>query len=213
MSETAAAVADAPALTEIPAGGAQATATTVAKVAEVPAAKSDDKATVSTEPTASGVPEKYALAVADPALVTAEHLTAFEAEAKAIGLTQAQAQATLDRRIEAMVAQSEQFRGETEADPVYGGAKLTETQQMAESVLARFAPKGTPLGDRFRAVMSQSGYGNELSVVAILAQIGKAMAEDTPAGGGKESVTEKPVRAADRAYAKTTSAHVFQNQS
>lgn len=147
----------------------------------------------------AGPPEKYDLKVPEgaEALVDAGMVTAMGTRAKAKGWTNEQAQAELDEVADAIAAQSAGFRTITEADPTYGGEKLQDTQRLANLALDRFAPKGTPHGDELRADLARSGYGNKLSVLAFIAQIGKAMAEDrpgAPAGGGgsggEKSLTE-----------------------
>lgn len=210
MAETAAATAEAVAPeTTKPAGETTAAAESAAAsttVAAEAATQTDTDAPAGTEQPASGPPETYALEVPEGGPVSAEGLKAFEAEARLLGLTNAQAQAHLDRQLDAFQAQAEADLAATKADPVYGGAKLAETQRHAAAAYKRFAPEGTPHGDALRALLRDSGRGNALAVVAFFASIGKAMAEDRPIGGGHgQAGGEDTVRLADRMYANTTS--------
>lgn len=145
--------------------------------------KKDDKATGDNGGTPKA-PEKYDLVVPDGAAewLGANEVKQIETLARANGMTNEQAQAALEAHADRLVEQSAAFRAETEAHPVYGGAKLEETQRLAGSVLDRFAPKGDPLNDAFRRELVASGFGNKLTVVSFLARIGKAMAEDKPSG-------------------------------
>jgi len=209
MSETATAVAEQPApettqtAGEIAAAAAAAAAATTA-AAETATQTETTPATETAAP-ASGPPEKYALTVPVEGIVSAEGVQAFAEEARALGLTNAQAQASLERRIDGFLAQSDADLAALTADPTYGGAKLAETQKFAESALNRFAPKGTPHGDGLRSLLRESGRGNALGIVAFMAAIGKAMAEDRPVGGGDGRTSDAPVRLADAMYAGSTS--------
>jgi hypothetical protein len=121
-------------------------------------------------------------------------LTQFETKARAKGWTNEQAQAALDEGAGEAMTLSSAWKAETEADPVWGGEKLGETQRLANLALDKVAPKGDPIGDRFRALMLKGAAFNELSVVATLAKLGKLMAEDTPivgSGGRKPAGDSK----------------------
>jgi hypothetical protein len=153
-----------------------------------PAAKAAGDAGTTTPPV------KYTLAVPKGAegYIDTSDLKALEKDAREAGLTNEQAQAAVDRYADTMAAKSKEFREETAANDVWGGDKLADTERLATSVMDRFAPTGDPLNDRLRMHLAKSGLGNELSVVSFLARIGKAMAEDRPAGGsgggGKQEV-------------------------
>lgn len=130
-------------------------------------------------------PESYSLKV--PAghehFLDATDLKKFEAEARANGLSNEQAQAVIESEATRLAAVSAEFRAETEADQTYGGDHLVDTQRFVKTALDRFAPTGTALGDALRRDLEKSGFGNKLSVIAYLANIGKAMSEDRPGGG------------------------------
>lgn len=133
-------------------------------------------------------PETYTLAIPEGAkgLIDETDLKAFEAQARAKGLSNDQAQAILAEQADALATQSAAFRTTTEADPIYGGAKLPETQRLAALALDKLRPAGTPHGAAFRSMLVKTGYGNHLEVVSLLADLGKLMAEDThvASGGG-----------------------------
>jgi len=194
---------------ETPAAGVQPGVTPAAAGTETPAvAAGQPEATpeAGTPAPVAGPPETYALTVADDGVVTAEGLKAFEEEARTLGLTNEAAQAHLNRRIDAFYAQSDADIAAVEADPTYGGAKLAETQRLAESALNRFAPKGTTHGDAIRDLLRGSGRGNALPIVAFMAEIGRAAQEDRPVTGGNNVPAEKPKSDAEVFYPPETAA-------
>lgn len=133
-------------------------------------------------------PEKYALTIPDDAKtwITTDDLKEIEVAAREAGWTNEQAQEAVEKHADRLIDQSAAFRAATEADETYGGDHLAETQRLAQSALDKLRPAGTPQGDAFRGLLGRSGYGNKLEVVAFLADLGKLMAEDSPAhaGGG-----------------------------
>jgi len=129
-------------------------------------------------------PEKYELTLPDGDWLDASDLTAFEAQARAKGLTNEEAQAAIEEHADQVAARSQAFRAVTEKDPTYGGANLKESTRLANLALDHIAPKGDPLGDEFRRDIAKTGYNNKLSVLAALVRVGKLMAEDSPPGGG-----------------------------
>jgi len=162
-----------------------------AKAATDAAAKkaTDDaaaKAAADAEAAKSKPPAKYEFKKPDGSdyFLTDTTLKEFEARARAKGWNQEQAQAVLEEESGLVMARSNAWRTETEADPTWGGEKLAETQRLANLALDKFAPKDDPIGARFRALMLQGAAFNELSVVVSLARLGKMMAEDTPIVGG-----------------------------
>jgi len=181
-AETAAATAAA-------AASAAGTKTPEQLAAETAAATAAATATTDAQRTAAALAAKaaetFALAIPTGAetYLDATDLVQIEAQARARGLTAADAQRALEEHVDRLVAQSAAFRAETDADATYGGDHLSETQQHATRVLDRFAPVGAPLHDRLRGLLAKNGMGNELSVVSFLARIGKAMAEDPVVAG------------------------------
>lgn len=150
----------------------------------------DDKGSKDGKPAGTPkAPEKYELTLPEGGRLTANDLKGIEAVARAEGWTNEEAQARLNAHSEAIEAQSAAFLAETEADPTYGGEKLEETQRLARAVLEKVRPAGTPRGDALRGILNRSGYGNNLEVIAFLADLGKMMREDgheqAPGGAAK----------------------------
>lgn len=140
----------------------------------------------------TGAPEKYELSLPkEQERLDADDLKAIEVVARAKGWTNEEAQAQLEEHLEAIETQSNRFLEETKSDPVYGGDKLDQTVALANKALDRLHPKGTPEGDRFRKLLTKSGYGNNVAVLAHLAKLGKMMAEDKSALGAGEGGGEK----------------------
>lgn len=144
-------------------------------------------------------PETYALSVPEgaEAYLDANDLKQIEVTARAKGWTNEEAQGAIEEHADALAAQSAAFRSQTEKDTTYGGEHLQETQRLVGVALDKFAPDDEPLGKALRRDLARSGYGNKLSVVSMLARIGKAMSEDQPgltaskgAGPKKLSATE-----------------------
>lgn len=129
---------------------------------------------------ASKAPEKYDLTLPAGGRIDAQDLTAIETLARSQNWTNEEAQQRVNDHAAAIDAQSTQFLETTKADATYGGDKLPETLKHASAALDHFRPKGTAQGDAFRALLDKSGYGNHLAVVSLLADLGKAMAEDAP---------------------------------
>jgi hypothetical protein len=128
-------------------------------------------------------PEKYALTLPEGTRLDATDVAAVEQLAKANDWTNEDAQAELVERSTAFDAIAARFLAETTADPDYGGDKLADTQRLANLALDRLQPKGTPRGDRTRAMLAKTGYGNHIAFVALMADVGKLMAEDSPIVG------------------------------
>jgi hypothetical protein len=137
------------------------------------------------EPPARVVPDKYTLKVPEAArdYLDDSDVATVSAMAKEHKLTNEEAQQVLEQEATRIAAQSASFRARLDADTVFGGEKITETQRLGNAVLDRFAPTTDPLGKEIRQVLVKSGFGNHLAIVAFLAKIGRAMAEDAPSGG------------------------------
>jgi hypothetical protein len=146
----------------------------------------------------TGAPEKYELTVPEgaEAYLDADDLKHIETVARAKGWTNEVAQEAIEEHADALAAQSAAFRSQTEKDSTYGGEHLAETQRLVATVLDKFAPDDDPLGKALRRDLARSGYGNKLSVVSMLARIGKAMSEDQPgqtsASGGLKAKKKTP---------------------
>lgn len=153
------------------------------------AGSSDTPAADGTPPTPAetpaGAPATYALVVSPESetWLDATDVKTLEGQAKTLGWSNEQAQRALEMTAQQRQADSRTFRASIEADPVYGGDHLAETQQHANLVLDRLRPAGTPDGDALRHLLTKTGYGNHPQVVGLLADLGKLMAEDQPAHG------------------------------
>jgi hypothetical protein len=95
----------------------------------------------------------------------------------------AAAQAALQRVHDDLSAQSQRFLTDLQADTEVGGDNLAAAQAHASRALDRFLPATTEEGQQLRTAMNKSGYGNYRPLVKLLARIGKAMGEDSPAAG------------------------------
>lgn len=139
-------------------------------------------------------PAKYALAIPEGARLDAADLTAIETAARAQDLSNEDAQAIVAEHAATLDAIAGRFLEETTADPVYGGEHLADTQRLANLALDRLQPKGTPAGDRTRAVLQKTGYGNHIVFVSLMADVGKLLAEDAHVAGraGTEATKKSP---------------------
>lgn len=173
--------------------------TTAAEKAAVDAKPGDRKAE------APHVPESYALTLPADSALAPEDLPAFEVEAKALGLSQAQAQSLVQHRSDANAALRDQLRTELEADPVLGGANLAKTQQHAIAGLEYVFPKGTKGNDLIRDFLDKSGFGNHVEIVREFARIGKARSEDGHVAARATTQTTETIPTKDVLYSKTTS--------
>lgn len=156
------------------------------KPADKPAEKPVEGDGKPAEKPAEGAPEKYTLKIPEGAesWLDDSDLKALETKARAKGLTNEQLQQVVDERADELAAQSAVFRAATEADPIYGGDKLQETQRLSKLGLDRVRPAGTKEGDAFRTFLNKTGYGNHIEVVKVFADLGKLMAEDGHVQGG-----------------------------
>jgi hypothetical protein len=154
----------------------------------------------------SKVPDKYELKVPEGGAVhvDATDLAAVEALARKNGWSQEDAQAYLDEHVAGAAALSERFRQETLADPDYGGEKLAATQRLTKQLIDRIRPEGHPRRESFLKLLNRGGYGNNLDVVAFMADVAKLMGEDTGAGSGRSGEGAKRT-AAEILYDNPTS--------
>lgn len=194
-------VVDGAAKVEAPAGETAEAKTTreaaeaaAAATVETPEAKATREAT-ELAVKAPKAPDKYELKVDKDAAVfiDGDDLKLIEKLARDKGLSNDQAQSIIGDRTAALAAQSEAFRAVTEADPTYGGDHLEETMKFSKIALDKLRPAGTPQGDAFRKILVKTGYGNNLAIVSLLADLGKSMAEDMPGGGLGGGGAEKTV--------------------
>lgn len=112
------------------------------------------------------------------------------AEAKAAGLTQNEAQAIVDARLDSYAKAAETYATALKADKELGGDKLPETERLAK--LARdvmFPPKSE--GAAFADRLFKTGAGNHPELVRAFVRIGKLLAEDKP---GRTTATDAPAQ-------------------
>lgn len=143
-------------------------------------------------------PIKFDLKLPKDSQLDPAYVDKIEAEAKAEGLSNEQAQARLERdnqlRTEvlnqqqmSMKAQSEKWVEELKADKDFGGEQFKENVSMAKRALDRFADPA------FRKILDDTGLGNNPHLVRAFARIGKQMAPDKLVIGSTGS-TGKPSR-------------------
>lgn len=158
-----------------------------------------------TQTAESKAPEKYELTIpdADKAYVDARDLKMFEDLARKAGLSNEDAQAYLEEQLETTRAQAASYLAETKADKTYGGDKLEETKRLAQSVVDKIRPAGHARRDSFLRFMGRGGAGNNIEVLSFLADLGKAMGEDSV--GHTRTASGETKSAADKLYDNPTS--------
>jgi hypothetical protein len=125
-------------------------------------------------------PDKYELPKDGP--LGEADLAALTTEAKALGLTQAQAKQFVEQRAAAIDAVANTDYEELKNDPKIGGDKLPETEQLAEKGLAWFLSHAdADEAAAINALLVTSGKGNYKGLVRIFRAIGQLQAEDNPA--------------------------------
>lgn len=208
MPETAAAVLETPATTTPPAAAATATPPPAVPppatppAAATPAAETEPARTAA-EP--AKAPEKYTLTLpAESPFVDAD-LAVFSAQAKALALTNDQAQALVNGHVETVRTLSAQYLAEAQADPEIGGTKFAETTALAIKGLDWLFPADVPGTADVKALLNKTGLGNHKALIRAFARIGRAKQEDTAvAGTTTHSATKKDP--ADVLYGGGTSA-------
>lgn len=156
------------------------------------------------ETPAPGAPEKYELKRPEGGPITDEDLKRFEGTARALNLSQQQAQDLLDRldadAVARTEAQSAAYLTELKADKDLGGDKFTTTTALAKKGLDA-ALHDSPAAERelIHAFLAESGLANHKALVRMFARIGHMVSEDTLVGGGKAGGAAE-VSAADRLY-------------
>lgn len=133
---------------------------------------------------AEGAPEKYEFQAPEGKEYAAETLADFAEIAKELNLTQDAAQKLLDKMAPSIQArqmqQVEAIRNEwaeaSQTDKEFGGDKLNENLAVAKKALDSF---GTP---ELRALLNESGLGNNPEVIRFMFRAGKAISEDTFVG-------------------------------
>lgn len=131
-----------------------------------------------------GAPEKYEFTPPEGKEFDAEVIGQFSDIAKELNLSQEAAQKLVEtmgpKIAERQMAQIEMVRNEwaqqAQTDKEYGGEKLQENLAVAKKALDSF---GTP---ELRALLNESGLGNNPEVIRFMFRAGKAISEDTYVG-------------------------------
>ena len=182
-----------PPATPAPAGSETPTPDAGTPAAEAPPASSPPQSTAAPEAKA---PEKYEFVVpeATKAYADPDVIDRVSQIARANNWPNDVAQLALEEHLEAVRIQATTWETETNADPEFGGDKFSETQRLATKVIDRVRPQGHKRRDSFLSFLGRGGAGKNIDVVSFLADIGKLMSEDSPAGG-RGSVGSAPADA------------------
>lgn len=131
-----------------------------------------------------GAPEKYEFQPPEGKEFDPEMITAYSDVAKELNLTQDAAQKMLDkmgpimeqRQNQQIEAVRTQWADAARSDKEFGGEKLAENLSVAKKALDQF---GTP---ELRALLNDSGLGNNPEVIRFMYRAGKAISEDKYVG-------------------------------
>lgn len=171
----------APAAASTPVTAAPAT-TTAAPAAATPGLMTGDPAKAAVA--APVIPEKYEFAKPKDGAMVPDDEAELVAEAKALGLTQEQAQKFYDARLASHKATNEsialaqaQFRAQAMQtvmnDPVYGGAKFEASKLNANRLIAQAGEEGKA----FAALLAKEGLDVEPTLFRFLAKLGSNTGE------------------------------------
>lgn len=139
-----------------------------------------DKATAATPP------EKYELKLSESTPFTSDDLDLFAAKAKALGLTQEQAQAMVASDEQAVSETALRYYEQLTADTELGGQHLQASVDLARRGRDVLFPKDTPGRELISGWLERTGLGNHPELVRAFARLGKMVAED---GGMKAKST------------------------
>lgn len=175
--------------------------------AESPEAKLEREAA---EAKANEVPETYeAYKLPEGVQVDEALLGEFNAVAKELGLTQAEAQKLVDLQAktaaagetgreeflaQALKTQSDAWVNEIKSDPELGGAKFDATVSTAVKAISTF------FGDDFRQLLNDSGIGNNPALIRGMHKIGLAISEDKLVIPGSDASATENVSAAQAMF-------------
>jgi hypothetical protein len=163
------------------------------------------------------VPDKYDLKAPQGVTLEQAALGEIEASAKALGLTQAQAQKFLEHKLAEGKEQAEfqktfldeqrkVWNGDLAKHPKYGGQNLTATAEHARRVLDRFAPPSLVWqGKTLPQLLEETGFGDHPLVNIVLSEVGAAMAEGKVGSGPTAPGSKRELSADEKlrnAYAK-----------
>jgi len=167
-----------------------------------PEEKKDDK--VDQTKDGNSKPEKYELKLPDKSPVEPSRIAEIEAEAKAQGLTQEQAQGLVDREhkvvtnlLDAHNKRVESWLQEATSDKEIGGLEINRNIELAKRVVDTF---GTPL---LKQQLEATGFGSHPELLRLFVRIGKASGEDRLVAGSK-GIAPKPKSAADLLFGDET---------
>jgi hypothetical protein len=135
-------------------------------------------------------PEKYALKLPEGGRLSERAIGYVERIAREVDLSNEDAQKVLAYMGEQNGALSAEYLAATKADKDVGGDKLEASQTVARQAIARVRPDGHPRREAFIKMLNETSLGNQVEFVAFCADLGKLMAEDSPArgNGGSPSV-------------------------
>lgn len=178
--KTATPAATAPAVTQTPAAAATKVADPAAKAGDPAAAAPAETVLTGGKP---ADPIKYELTLPKDSVLDAAHVAKIEAEAKAEGLTNEQAQGRLarDNQLKAemlnqqatsLKEQSAKWVEELKGDKDFGGDNFKENVSHAKRALDRFADPA------FKKILDETGLGNNPHLVRAFARVGKQMGND-----------------------------------
>jgi hypothetical protein len=165
-------------------------------------AETDAKAKAEADAKAKQVPEKYEFKTPEGIKVDAEVTASFEAEAKALGLSQEAAQKLYDlgaQAVQKQVAETqsgikslqESWLVASKADKEFGGDKLTENLAVAKSAMKFATPE-------LKDILNASRLGDHPEMIRWMYRVAKAMQEDKHVTGNTAPPTTKSV--AQRMY-------------
>ena len=136
---------------------------------------------------ATAAPEKYEFKAPEGREFDPDVIGAFSDVAKELGLSQEDASKVVDKMSEKL-AERQQAKIESvhkewvdasKTDKEFGGEKLSENLAVAKKALDSF---GTP---ELRALLNESGLGNNPEVIRFMYRAGKAISEDTYVGASQ----------------------------
>ena len=137
-------------------------------------------------------------------------MKSFAEEAKALNLTNEQAQKVLDRdhaTAAAVVAQQEaelkanivEWEKQVKADQEIGGDKMDESLNLSARVLKRFG------SDALIKSLNETGLGSNPEVIRLFSKIGRAMSDDQlVVPGSQPTPSDKPTSLVNKFYKDST---------
>jgi hypothetical protein len=155
---------------------------------------------------AAKAPETYDLKLPDKSVhLTDADLAIVAAEAKAMGLTNDQAQALVNARETQLSQLGAQFLADAKADPVIGGEKFETTVKHAIAGRDWLFPQEADR-DFVKAFFDRSGFGNHKVLLRALARIGRITSEDAPRQGASAARGDERKPTADVLFPSTSKA-------